>query len=184
LTAEKFKIEFAADEEFVAKMDWIRARFSGRFPNGVTLEKLFGILIDEHIEKHHPKKKAERRAKREEKRRAKDAAKNGSDQLRKRGKLEPDASRNENVTTGREATEAAVRSRHIPAHVREYVRVRDGGRCTWKAPDGMRCFSSWDLEVDHIKPFSLGGDHSPENLRILCSAHNRLEGERVFGRRE
>jgi len=27
-----------------------------------------------------------------------------------------------------------------------------------------------------------GGDSGPENLRLLCRAHNRLEAERAFGK--
>ncbi len=35
-----------------------------------------------------------------------------------------------------------------------------------------RCSSTYQLEVEHIRPLALGGDNSPRNLRILCRAHN------------
>lgn len=71
--------------------------------------------------------------------------------------------------------------RAIPRRIRDEVYVRDGGRCTFRGPDGRRCGSRHDLQIDHIIPRALGGDSSPENLRLLCGRHNRLEAERVFG---
>ena len=32
------------------------------------------------------------------------------------------------------------------------------------------------LSIDHIKPFSKGGDHSPDNLRVLCMRCNTSRG--------
>ncbi len=72
--------------------------------------------------------------------------------------------------------------RHIPAAVRREVWKRDGGSCTWKGDDGRRCGSSWQLEVDHIRPVLLGGSSAPDNLRLLCRKHNILYAERVYGR--
>jgi hypothetical protein len=38
------------------------------------------------------------------------------------------------------------------------------------------------LEFDHIQPLALGGTTTPENLRLLCRAHNQFEAERVLGK--
>ncbi len=76
----------------------------------------------------------------------------------------------------------AKRSRHIPPAVRDEVFVRDGGRCTYIGKDGRRCEETWNLEMDHIVPYAKGGDNSPENLRLLCPAHNRLAAERAYGK--
>ena len=65
--------------------------------------------------------------------------------------------------------------------MRDAVWARDRGRCTFVSPGGKRCGSRWDLEIDHIVPVARGGESRPENLRLLCSRHNRLEAERVFG---
>ena len=69
-------------------------------------------------------------------------------------------------------TDTTPTSRHIPAAVRRVVHERDGGRC--KARDR--------LEFHHRKPFGRGGDHSPENIAILCAVHNALVAERDYGK--
>src|SRR5205814_1659711 len=74
------------------------------------------------------------------------------------------------------------RSRDIPDAVRDQVFVRDGGQCTYVAADGRRCQCGTDVEIDHIKPFAAGGTHELTNLRLLCSAHNRLAAERTLGK--
>jgi len=74
------------------------------------------------------------------------------------------------------------RSRYIPADVRHVVDKRDGGRCSYVAPDGTRCCETKNLEFDHRVPFALGGKSDVENLRLLCRAHNKLAAEQVFGR--
>jgi 5-methylcytosine-specific restriction endonuclease McrA len=77
---------------------------------------------------------------------------------------------------------AAPKTRHIPASVRDQVFNRDKGQCSYIAPDGHRCTETHGLQLDHIEPYSIGGKHSEDNLRLLCAAHNRLFAERVFGR--
>ncbi len=74
-------------------------------------------------------------------------------------------------------------TRHIPRATRDHVFDRDGHRCTYVAPDGTRCTATHDLQVDHVRPFALGGTHEPENLRVLCGAHNRRRAEEAFGPR-
>ncbi|MAE70888.1 MAG: hypothetical protein CME06_10515 [Gemmatimonadetes bacterium] len=54
--------------------------------------------------------------------------------------------------------------------------ARDGGRCAFVDRHGRRCNSQWLLELDHIHPFALGGSHHPDNLRLLCRAHNQGRG--------
>jgi len=70
----------------------------------------------------------------------------------------------------------------ISAEVRRQVWERDGGRCAWKAPDGRRCGSRWQVEVDHVQPPPLGGTSDLANLRLLCRRHNLLHAEEVYGR--
>lgn len=75
----------------------------------------------------------------------------------------------------------AERSRYIPAAVQRAVWSRDEGRCTYVSPDGHRCGSTWDVELDHVDLYCRGGTHVVDNLRLLCGAHNRREAERKLG---
>lgn len=69
----------------------------------------------------------------------------------------------------------------IPAQVRREVWLRDGGRCTWKAPDGRICGSRFKLEFDHVRPVARGGASTVDNVRVLCKQHNLLHAEQTFG---
>jgi hypothetical protein len=71
----------------------------------------------------------------------------------------------------------------IPAAVRRAVWERDGGRCAWPLDAGGCCGSTHRLELDHAVPWSLGGESSVANLRIVCSHHNRLAARKAFGER-
>jgi hypothetical protein len=80
-----------------------------------------------------------------------------------------------------EHTDTAPSSRRIPAAVRRAVHQRDGGRCAYEDRRGRRCTKRHDLEFHHEKPFGRGGDHSPENLALMCRAHNTLLAEHDYG---
>jgi hypothetical protein len=75
------------------------------------------------------------------------------------------------------------RTRHIPIATRDAVMLRDKERCTFRSKSGRRCNATHGLQIDHIKPYALGGTHEPENLRVLCAAHNRHAARKTFGER-
>jgi 5-methylcytosine-specific restriction endonuclease McrA len=77
---------------------------------------------------------------------------------------------------------SSVKPRHIPAQVRDQVYARDK-QCTYVSPGGQRCGSTHVLQIDHIKPVARGGASTIDNLRVLCAYHNRLESERLMGKR-
>ena len=79
-------------------------------------------------------------------------------------------------------TDFAPSTRHIPAPVRRAVRERDGNRCRYVDPKGRRCAERNRLEYHHRLPFGFGGDHSPENLRLMCPAHNQYLADHDYGR--
>lgn len=66
--------------------------------------------------------------------------------------------------------------------MRREVLERDGLGCSWMDTDGVRCGSTAWLEIDHHHPAGKGGSSSPDNLRMLCRAHNRVAAERAYGR--
>jgi 5-methylcytosine-specific restriction endonuclease McrA len=79
-------------------------------------------------------------------------------------------------------TDTSPVSRHIPAPVRRAVRERDEGRCRYVDAVGRRCEQRDRLEYHHRHPFGMGGDHRPQNIRLMCRAHNRYLAEHDYGR--
>jgi hypothetical protein len=71
---------------------------------------------------------------------------------------------------------------YISHEARRAVLERDGLGCCWVDATGRRCGSSAWLELDHHHPSGKGGGSEPENLRLLCRAHNRFAAERAYGR--
>ncbi len=67
-------------------------------------------------------------------------------------------------------------SRYIPQSYKIFVWQRDEGRC-------VVCGSFYALEIDHIKPFAVGGKNHPENLRLLCKNCNQRKRIEYFGSR-
>ncbi len=153
---KKFKLEFAVDPECMKKVEEVKAILSKKYPEGVPFGKLLEEMADEYQEKHSP----ERKKKRREKRKARQIEK-------KREK--------------RKGHNPSKRSRHIPQAVQHEIYARDEGRCTFEGPNGVRCNSTWNLEIDHIKPYARGGIHSIGNLRLLCARHNQHEAEKTYG---
>ena len=173
--SRKFKLEFAVDPEFMKKFNRMKALLSSNYPEGISFEELFMLLMDEYIDRHSPEGRSARR----EKRLADRSRKKNSNPATESNQV----TQSNPVTQSKPAAdrEGMNRTRSIPRKVRDEIFLRDGGRCTFEGTDGRRCNSSWNLQIDHIVPFARGGDNSPGNLRLLCGKHNRLEAERVFG---
>jgi hypothetical protein len=71
-------------------------------------------------------------------------------------------------------------TRHIPNKTRKFVWQRDEGKCTYLDPQSKRvCNSTHAIQIDHLDPYSMGGTHDPENLRLLCRAHNQHNADQL-----
>ena len=176
---QRFKVEFGVDPEFLEKLERVRSLLSTKHHAKLEFEELFSVLMDEYIERHSPEGRIRRKAGRNrEKKRSK-----GGQALHDKGQKPQKRQQrsNESQQDKPKPRQKSERSRYIPASVRGEVYARDRGRCTFVAPGGKRCGSTWDLQIDHIVPFARGGDNSPGNLRLLCARHNRLEAKRAFG---
>jgi len=74
------------------------------------------------------------------------------------------------------------RRRHCPAAVARAVFLRDGKQCSYVSADGRRCSARRCLELDHVDPWSVGGECTIENLRLRCRAHNQRYARQYFGK--
>ncbi len=146
-------LRFAAQPELMSKVEEARRLLSGRFPRGASLADIFDAALDTFLDRNSPARRMARRTARGRAREKRSAATTGTSTKRAR----------------------------VPAAIRDQVHVRDGGRCAFESPDGVRCNSSHDLEIDHIRPVARGGTNEADNLRLLCAKHNALEAERILG---
>jgi hypothetical protein len=80
-------------------------------------------------------------------------------------------------------SDTTPKSRYIPSAVKRAVWKRDVNRCAFVDQNGRRCTEMQKLEFHHHHPFGRGGDHSPEQISLMCRRHNLYYAERDFGRR-
>ena len=175
---QMFKVEFGVDPDFLKKLERVRSLLSTKHHRNLEFAELFGLLLDEHIERHSPEGRARRKAERQRRQAGHKIQKITAGQNESSAKPSRAAG---SAGPKKKSQNKQERSRYIPRSVRDKVYTRDKGRCTFVSHGGRRCGSTWDLQIDHIVPFARGGDNSPDNLRLLCGEHNRLEAKRAFG---
>lgn len=89
-----------------------------------------------------------------------------AEQERERGRLERAQAM---LSSGANGNSETRRRKGIPDEVKQFVWLRDGGRC-------CHCGAQTELQFDHVIPFALGGSDSGDNLQILCGPCNRRKG--------
>ncbi|MFH1755889.1 MAG: HNH endonuclease signature motif containing protein [Candidatus Latescibacterota bacterium] len=186
---EKFKLEFAVNAAFMKKLEEVKALLSTKYPRGVSFERLFEAMLDEFLEKHSPQRKMQRRKSRGANQKGHPESSPAIGKTKRTREKDLQKLTSPGVNIQREINELKKsncdgrhHSRHIPAAIRDRVFARDGRQCTFVGTNGIRCGSTWDLQIDHIKPFARGGSHAMQNLRLLCAKHNMHEAKRVYGK--
>ena len=171
----KVEIKVIVDESCHKKLEELKSLLSHKDPF-LSYGELLSILSEEALEKHDPvriRKRAKKRNMR--KKTITSAPKLGSQSITK-----PTTT---SAPKWRYASKAKKLSRVIPAELKRHIWKRDRGQCSYVHPETKRrCNSKHLLQIDHIKPFSLGGKSEPNNLRLLCASHNQYRSERTFKR--
>jgi len=179
------RVNFTTTQRVQKKLERVKELLARKVPSG-ALSEVFEQVLDDYIERHDPLVKAERAEVRAAK---KDGggtpAKPAEEKVKSRFANEPEARfACEPRRVGKEARANVVGcgGRYIPAAVRHAVMRRDGGQCTHVGPDGRRCGARRYLDLDHIRPFALGGrSDEVENIRLLCKLHNQLRARETYG---
>ena len=147
----RFEVKFTIGATAREKLEEAKRLLSGKYPQGVRLEDVFEEALEYLLEKRSPERRMKRR-------KCQNASRRSS------------AGRNDIAGPQKSV-------RHIPAALRDEVHARDGGRCAYVSPDGVRCLERMDLEIHHVMPYGLGGKAEASNLSLLCKLcrvrHNR-----------
>jgi hypothetical protein len=164
VTDELTQIQFLADRALLGKLERLKQLMAHRNFEG-SYAKLFDQLADLALKKLEPRACAVTSAPNEAVSREREAKADVKTDLKEGMKG---------------SARSAKPSRFIPAAMKRAVSSRDRGACGFRdRKTGKTCGSRHALEFDHVLPLSLGGATSVENLRLLCTAHHRLETEKL-----
>jgi 5-methylcytosine-specific restriction endonuclease McrA len=171
LSKDRFGVHFTADGEFCALLERVRGLAPRRVSRSVSGHRLpsgdLMTLLKRGLEAYERELEKERFAVGRKARRSRS--------------LPETPNPNPDPSPAPKAIHNPMRRRHCPAEVTRAVFVRDGKQCTYVSPDGRRCDARRRLELDHIDPFSSGGEETIQNLRLRCRAHNQWYARQYFG---
>jgi len=159
LSAARYRIQLNASAQLKEKLEHALELTSHANPSGdlaVMIERAVDLLVERVEEQRFAQTKSPGRSK--------------ASGEKKRGR---------SVKSG--AFHAVSRG-HIPNDTMRQIVARDGLRCTFVGNDGRRCTARKFIQIHHVDPWARGGGETVDNLTMLCASHNRLLGERDFGR--
>jgi 5-methylcytosine-specific restriction endonuclease McrA len=177
VTADKTQMTLTISEDLLQKLDRLKTLLSHRQPN-CNYTELIETLADMTLQKLDPKVKVARPVKTS-------STKDSYTQTSNTETFVTPSSRNATpalkmssipTMTKNYNPPAQTRTRYIPAHIRQAVWKNANGQCCYRdEKTGRVCGSQRFLEIDHVQPWSRGGNNTVENLQLLCDAHNRLK---------
>ena len=159
---KRYELKFSIDQETAEQLNRAKVLISRGTGKAVSLEEVLKLSLKEYLKVNDPAEREKRREEREQK-----AAKAELPPLAVVEKIEEFPTK---------------RSRHIPRAISDQVFLRDQGRCSFVGPDGTRCGSAVGIQLDHLFPFGVGGEHSASNLRLTCKHHNSLQAKKFYGK--
>jgi len=154
-SADRYKIEFTAGAEVVDRLERVQALMAHREP-GCGFE----VVVEQALELLEAKLLKERF---------------GVGAKPREAKPERRHNNSTNNDNGKTTT------RHVPIAVRREVYERDGLQCAFVDPESGRRCGEAAVELQHHRPYALGGEHSADNLSLFCSVHNAHAARKEFG---
>ena len=192
---DKVEMKVILDKKSQAKLEMLKKLLSHKNPN-MSYGELISVLAEVGLNKYDPKRKIKKQssAKKQEIKIDKQVESNKVDVFDKKPQktsaVKIDKQSNKAEVFDKEPQQTSVLTikqkinnnqkylkpkRYISSKVRCHVWMRDQGKCTYVCPKTKRrCASDHLLQIDHIKPFSLGGTNEADNLRLLCANHNQF----------
>ena len=192
LTEDVIDLKTPVSESIYKQLVRVQDLMSQSEGRAVSMEEVFEGLTNSYLKKKDPLLKAERFRDRELKKQKKEVPhgptrKSGSAKSVNDGELK---SENLSVKGLRDDSSEAVLSkeievsfaaknafglrRAIPGEVEHHVHLRDQRECQHEYPSGEKCREKRWIHLHHKLPISQGGDHRPENIITMCSAHHEL----------
>jgi hypothetical protein len=201
----RIEIKFSLSEESFKKLEEVKAALSNKLGSGASVEDIFNELMERYLKTARPVSRAQDKSEGAVTAAGKihevaaalgeydpgqnnpevqitecKITKNKNPENRNIDKINPEKINRELNSTQQlipiKISPPKIITRHIPRAVRREVLLTDNYRCSYIAPDGTRCDAKHHLHLDHIKPFSFGGGHNSDNLRVLCGGHNLARG--------
>ncbi len=183
LSENLIELRFVIDAETKAKMDELKLWMSHQNPD-MTQAQFFKVMVEKLHRQLDPNKpgKTLRKKSGRSKNKSEASLGNKSEEATVNKPTNPQIDLNQSVAdagiSDTSSTLASIegkkRSRHIPTAIKNLVWRRDEGCCQFRDPRSKKkCTSKYQVQLDHIQPFRHLGDHSAENLRLLCGKHNR-----------
>ena len=192
-----FELKAVIDAGNHRKLEKLKFLLSHQNPS-MGYGDLLGILLDLGLQKYDPSLRSQKssQSRKETKAEAAAAAQSGEDSGARENKAPalgqragsgsaPGQGAGHGSAPGQGAGHGSApgqgAGRYIPAEVKRFVWKRDRGCCSYVNPKtGQRCGSQYMLQMDHIKPYALGGRSTKENMRLLCAGHNRFRARQTF----
>ena len=176
----KVEMKVILDKKSQAKLEVLKKLLSHKNPN-MSYGELISVLARDGLNKYDPKRKIKKQssAKKQEIKIDKQSESNKADIFMQPKEVFDKESRKTSALTMNQKINNKQKylkpKRYIPSKVSHRVWMRDQGKCTYVCPKTKRrCASDHLLQIDHIKPFSLGGTNEADNLRLLCANHNQF----------
>lgn len=154
VSGDRLKLEMGISESTLKMLKRAQDLEAQSRQKPVSLEETLQKVLERYLERHDPVRKAEK------------ALERAAQPLVVARRPKQDC-----VREGR----SGARRKARPAELVHQINLRDGGRCTHRDQDGVRCSNTRWIDVHHVLPRKYGGADTLENLVILCRAHHQIQ---------